>query len=213
MEGNEMNIAALSGQSFQMVARVSGSSSGPVSVIKGGGASAAATTNISDAAEMLSKLNELKSSDPEKFQTTLEDMADRLRSDAKEKGGEAVQILNGLADKVDEAAKTGDLSQLASASGFTGKAVRGASAGVNGPPPGGRPPGGAPPGPRPSGVSGTSAGSSRSSTKAATVDPADANADGTVSAAEKAVYAITHPAASQQTSSDSRPESGAAAGA
>ncbi|HEY3256415.1 MAG TPA: hypothetical protein VGJ91_20790 [Polyangiaceae bacterium] len=141
----------------------------------------AAVSAISPQAELFAKLSELKDSDPEQFQATLSKMSDELRSAAKEQGGAAAQHLNGLADKVAEAAKTGDLSLLQpDASKAGGKAMAGRPAG--GPPPGGgRPP------------SGAGAGASKkSSPSEGSSDPADTNGDGTVSAAEEAIYALTH---------------------
>jgi len=78
----------------------------------------------------------------------------------------------------------------------THAAARGApSRGGGAPPPGGPPPGGAAPGgaggPGGSGASGSSKSSSSSSSKDS--DPADTNGDGTVSAAEKLIYQLSHP--------------------
>ena len=151
----------------------------------------AAVSAISPQAELLAKLSELKDSDPEQFQATLSKMTRELRSAAKEQGGAAAQHLNGLADQVAEVAKTGDLSLLQpDANQAGGKAMAGRPAG--GPPAGRPPPGGAPPGGgRPPGGAGAGA-SKKSNQSEGSSDPADTNGDGTVSAAEKAIYALTH---------------------
>ena len=181
---NSQNVATLNSVSAATSARTTPgiTNSGP-----------AAVSAISPQAELLAKLSELKESDPEQFQATLSKMADELRSAAKDQGGAAAQHLNGLADKVAEAAKTGDLSLLQpDPNQAGGKPMAGRTAG--GPPPGGPPPGGAPPGGgRSAGGAGADA-SKKSSQSQSAKDPADTNGDGTVSAAEKAIYALTHSA-------------------
>jgi hypothetical protein len=142
----------------------------------------ATVPNISDAASMLSKLKDLQSSDPAKFQSTMKDMADHLRAAAKEQGGKAGEFLNGMADKVTEAAKTGDLSALKPPPGGAGP--MGGMHGHGGPPPGG------------GGGGGPSGGASEKSTSLSK-DPADANGDGTVSALEKLAYDLKHPKATE----------------
>ena len=149
----------------------------------------AAVRSISPQAELLGKLSALKESDPEQFQATLSKMADELRASAKEQSGAAAQRLNGLADKVSEAARTGDLSALQADAG-----------GASGKPAGGRP-AGPPPGPPPGGGGAKSA--SKSSSAEGASDPADTDGDGTVSAAEKAIYALTHSASSDSVAASS----------
>ena len=174
---NSQAVGALSSLSATTTARATGSarSSTP-----------AAVRAISPQAELLGKLSALKESDPEQFQATLSKMAEELRASANEQSGAAAQRLSGLADKVSEAAKTGDLSALqADASGASGKPAGGRPAGP--------PPGGPPPGPPPGGAKSAS----KSSSAEGPSDPADTDGDGTVSAAEKAIYALTHSASSE----------------
>ncbi len=141
-------------------------------------------TNVSDAAKTLSRLNELKSTDPEAFRAELNSAADDVRSHAAAQGGRIGELLNAFADKLSEAAKTGDLSVLQPPDGAAG--VGGGRPPFGGPP-GGGPPGGGPPGGGPGGAvgGGTSKSSSASS---GTKDPADTNGDGVVSALERLVY-------------------------
>jgi hypothetical protein len=167
-----MNIKALAAGTVQAIEGVRGNTTRARGV--SGDVGPATIPNISEAASMLSKLKELQGSDPAKFQSTMKDMADNLRATAKEQGGKAAEFLNGMADKVTEAAKTGDLSALKPPSGGPG--------GMRGP--GGPPPGGG---------GGPSGGASEKSTSLSK-DPADANGDGTVSALEKLAYDLKHPA-------------------
>jgi len=156
--------------------------------------SPAALSSISPQAELLGKLSALKDADPKQFQATLSTMADELRASAKQQGGVAAQHLNGLADKVSEAAKTGDLSLLQPDANGSNQKPGG------GRPGGGPPPGGPPPGPPPGGGGrppSSGGGASKTSSQAqGSSDPADTNGDGTVSAVEKAIYALTHSASS-----------------
>jgi hypothetical protein len=69
-------------------------------------------SKISKQGDFLSKLHDLQSSDPAKFQAKMKEMSDHLRAEAQEKGGAAAAKLNAQADKVDAAAKSGDLSGL-----------------------------------------------------------------------------------------------------
>lgn len=90
-----------------------------------------------------------------------------------------------------------------SAEAKTAIASAGASAGgkPDGPPPaGGPPPGGGRGGPPPAGgsKSGASTSASSSSSSSAQSDPADTDGDGTVSAAEKAIYELSHAASEAQ---------------
>jgi hypothetical protein len=73
----------------------------------------------------------------------------------------------------------------------THAAARGGHAG--GPPPGGKPPGGPPPGGgKPPADAGGAAGA-KSESSSVESDPADTDGDGTVSAAEKLIYELSHP--------------------
>ena len=87
-------------------------------------------------------------------------------------------------------------SGASATSGASGAPGAQSSAGARpaGPPPGGKPPSGAPP-------AGGAGGSSK--TKEAASDPADTNGDGTVSAAEQAIYDLTHSGAATTASAQS----------
>ncbi len=145
----------------------------------------AMVSHISDGASMLAKLSDLKTSDPEKFQSTMKDMADHMRQAAKEQGGDAAKFLNALADKVTEAAKTGDLSSLKPPSG---PPPAGGPRGAHGPPGAGGPGPAGPPG-RTEGAGSSHGGSA---TKKST-EAADANGDGKVSTMERIAYDAKHP--------------------
>ena len=67
---------------------------------------------VSKPAQLLSKLQQLQEQDPEKLKEVLAQIADALRSAAAADDSEESQFLTMLADKFDEAAKTGDLSVL-----------------------------------------------------------------------------------------------------
>jgi hypothetical protein len=116
---------------------------------------------------------------------------EKLKAQGPAAGGSAAPVmpssdeLFGSADaNGDQSLSVDELSSMMAQAETQGRAggVRG------GPPPGGPPPGGPPPG----GASGSSKESS-SSSSSKTTDPADANKDGTVSAAEKLIYSMTHP--------------------
>ena len=141
----------------------------------------ATVTRISKQGDLLSRLRDLQDSDPEQFQATMKEMAGKLRAEAKESSGDKAKALNDLADKVTEAAETGDLSVLKPPSGGRGGRPPGG--------PGGPPPGGAPPG----GVAAAEEDASSTSSSSASTSPADANGDGTVTDAEQAAYDLLHP--------------------
>lgn len=110
-------------------------------------------------ATFLAKLEALKQSDPAAFKQTLTDLANQLTERAKtETDPKAKARMTEFAGKLSATAQSGDLSALR-------------------PPPGqGRPP----PPPPPSGATGAST--------AKSLDPADANQDGTVTQAEQQAY-------------------------
>ena len=68
--------------------------------------------SISKPAEMFSKLEQLKASDPEKFKQVVTDIASKLKSAAEKQSGPAAAMLSDLAGKFENVAKGGDLSQL-----------------------------------------------------------------------------------------------------
>lgn len=148
-----------------------------------GGQPGATRPDISGAAKKMAELNDLKTSDPEKFKATLTAMAEKARTDAASRTGKEAGFLNGLADKLENAAQTGDLSQLK-----PGKPPAGMA------PPGGRPPGGG--GGAPGKVGKPAGGKPNAESSEETdpsVDPADKNGDGTVTLAEKIAYESAHP--------------------
>ena len=68
------------------------------------------TTKVSKPAELLSKLQQLKDTDPTKFKAVMKDLSDKL-SAAADSSGDAK--LKELADKFAKAGESGDLSSLA----------------------------------------------------------------------------------------------------
>jgi hypothetical protein len=141
--------------------------------------------SFSDAAKKLADLEKLKTSDPSKFQETMKQMSSDLRSKAEQIGGRAGSALSAMADKIESAAKTGDLSGLKPPSGAAtyGKAGPLGGARPAGPPPGGQAGGG-----------GGGSGSVKSASSGSS-DPADTNSDGKVSSAERFAYDAAHPKA------------------
>jgi len=115
--------------------------------------------------------------------------ADKLFASADKNGDQSLSV-DELSSMMAQAE-----TQRASAGG----AARGIGAAGKQQPPGG--PGGPPPGGGKGGVSETKSSDNSSSSSSKTSDPADTNHDGTVSAAEKLIYSLTHPTASSGTSS------------
>jgi len=70
--------------------------------------------DFSKPSELLSKLAQLQSSDPEKFKSLMNEIADKLQSAADESGTDSFKskMLGDLAAKFKSAAETGDLTQL-----------------------------------------------------------------------------------------------------
>jgi hypothetical protein len=67
---------------------------------------------LSKGGELLSKLEELKTDDPEAFAETLTEISESLAEEAASAEGKDKEMLEDLADKFATAAKTGDLSGL-----------------------------------------------------------------------------------------------------
>ncbi|QTX31833.1 hypothetical protein KAR29_10905 [Aminithiophilus ramosus] len=67
---------------------------------------------ISSFADLMSKLKDLKETDPEAFTTTVTDLAADVREEAASSSGMSADKLNELADSLDTVAETGDLSAL-----------------------------------------------------------------------------------------------------
>jgi hypothetical protein len=72
----------------------------------------AATTSVSPWAVLLSKLEQLQRSDPEAFGQVTAQMAGTVATNAASAGGEDKQALTKLADQLNEASKTGNLSAV-----------------------------------------------------------------------------------------------------
>lgn len=71
----------------------------------------AAPTNVSQMGSLMSELQQLSKSDPTKFKQVTSEIADKLKAEAGDATGKA-DFLNKLADKFQEASKTGDMSSL-----------------------------------------------------------------------------------------------------
>jgi hypothetical protein len=84
------------------------------------------TTQVSEGAQFLSKVQDLEKSDPARAKQVLTDLATKVRGQAKQ-GGAHADKLGALAEKLQKAAKTGDLSPLAKAKRRRG--VRGGQGG------------------------------------------------------------------------------------
>lgn len=67
---------------------------------------------ISPFAQFLNKLEQLQEKDPEAFVTTLTEMANEAREKAASATGREAEMLNRLADDLEEAVESGDLSAL-----------------------------------------------------------------------------------------------------
>jgi hypothetical protein len=68
--------------------------------------------SLSGPAELFSKLQKLEASDPSKAQDALHQLADQVREQASSASGAQATHLNAFADKLDQAADSGDLSWL-----------------------------------------------------------------------------------------------------
>lgn len=76
------------------------------------GAKGAASVNVSKQGRLFSQLQSLAQNDPAKFKQVVSDAANALRSDAQQQQGQGSDALNALADKLQKAADTGDVSPL-----------------------------------------------------------------------------------------------------
>jgi hypothetical protein len=70
------------------------------------------SVDFSKPAEMLSKLQQLKESDPEAFKELCTKIADELKASAQNATGRDAQMLSDLAEKFQNVADGGDISQL-----------------------------------------------------------------------------------------------------
>ena len=76
------------------------------------GSSQVDSVNVSQPAELFSKLQQLQQTDPDKFKQVLTNIAGELQSAAKGKSGFEAQTLSDLATKFQNVANGGDISQL-----------------------------------------------------------------------------------------------------
>lgn len=128
------------------------------------------SSKVSGPAAMMSKLKALQKSDPAKFKEAVTAVSRKLSEEAESATDDKQKsMLSDLAKKFESAGESGDLSALQRPQGA--RAAAGAKGGGGGPPPGG------------GGMKGASSSSSSSST-----EPADANADGSVTQAEQLAY-------------------------
>lgn len=113
-----MSVSGISGNSatteLAALMRSQRSSTSTVdAAASGDNAARADSAKFSGPAEFLSKLQELKETDPEKFKELVQSAADQLKSAAESETDErARKMLTTLADKIASVADSGDLSQL-----------------------------------------------------------------------------------------------------
>jgi hypothetical protein len=72
----------------------------------------AASVQVSKQGRLFSQLQSLAQNDPVKFKQVLSDAANALRADAQQQQGQGSDALDALADKLQKAADTGDVSAL-----------------------------------------------------------------------------------------------------
>lgn len=68
------------------------------------------SADFSEPAEFYSQLQQLQSTDPATAKEVMSEIASKLREKAKDLSGKQAEMMNGLADKFEQAAKTGDIS-------------------------------------------------------------------------------------------------------
>jgi hypothetical protein len=82
-----------------------------------GDGDAQGAVKVSPRAQLLAKLQDLEQSDPAQAKQVLSDMATKLRDQAGQATGEDASRLTAMADKLQKAADTGDLSGLGPSKG------------------------------------------------------------------------------------------------
>ncbi len=99
---------------LQQVYQISSTSSAAQSASTSGVAEADSddSAEFSSLSELFSQLEDLRSSDPEKFESLMNEIADELKSQAEDANGFDAKMLNDLAAKFEDVAAGGDLSQL-----------------------------------------------------------------------------------------------------
>lgn len=106
------SIGSLSStQTIGQTANLSNLSTGTQSVDTDGDNDQAASVNISKPGQLFSKLQKLKSEDPDKYKQVVSDIASKLSDAARSATGDDQKFLTGLADKFQKAAN-GDDSAL-----------------------------------------------------------------------------------------------------
>lgn len=103
-----VNLMALNSAQSKVSTTLSGKAQGSDT----DGDDATDSAKVSQPAEMLSKLQQLKTSDPEKFKQVVSDIASKLKSASQQKSGFGSKMLSDLAEKFQNVADGGDLSQL-----------------------------------------------------------------------------------------------------
>ena len=123
-----MSIGSISGvgsfSPYSAIAPTSSSTAGAAGIDadgdNDGSKAAAGGSKLSPQALFLSMLQQLEKTDPTKAKQVLTDLADKIRTDAKAQSGPQAQNLNALADSLQKAADSGDLSGLAQNGGHHG---------------------------------------------------------------------------------------------
>ena len=70
------------------------------------------SNDVSSLAKLMSELQQLQQSDPDKFKAVMSDIANTLKTDAQNATGSQATFLNNLANKFDQAAQTGQMPDL-----------------------------------------------------------------------------------------------------
>ena len=101
----------------------------------------ATSTGVSEPAQLMSKVSQLKQADPEQFKQVLSTLASDLRDASSQSSGLGAKMLASLANKLDDVADGGDVSQLQSPTPPQGGPPGPSPAGAlpEGPPPAGSP--------------------------------------------------------------------------
>lgn len=114
-----MNVSGISTDSLYSLLRLSYSQSvqaasqdESTTALLSGAVSGPDSTKFSKMSELFNKLEQLKSSDPDKFKSLMSEAAEKLKTAAQEQFGFASKMLSDLAGKFEDVANGGDISQL-----------------------------------------------------------------------------------------------------
>jgi HSP90 family molecular chaperone len=102
-----MSISSLSSASSLSVISVTSSATSSSSVTSAGD-----STEMSEVAKLMKELGDLQKSDPAKFKEATAEIAQKLKDAASKTTGGQADLLNGLANKFDQASQTGSMSAL-----------------------------------------------------------------------------------------------------